>query len=253
MKIAAIILFVLQLLSVFGGIANGSLFDVIAGGFVGGVPGFSRMLGYFFPAIIGAILMAKHSKREREKNTISSDALARDPNAKIWTCSKCGTANMEGVQTCQKCGVSRSWSDAQAAKKGAAPAAQSAPAAPAYDPEATVPSRNTQAQPKPTSILLTITSGPMAGAKFRCREGNPVFIGRDPSRCNLVLNGYTAVSGAHCRLDVGSGGVTVTDLNSSNGTFIGNVRLTPNRPASAANGVEIRLANTDCIFRVRFE
>lgn len=155
---------------------------------------------------------------------------------------------MSAVHSCQKCGVSKAWSDAQSAKKGTSPAPQPAPA-PAYDSEATVPA----SQSSPTSILLLLRSGPMSGTKFRCREGNPVYIGRDSSRCNLTLSSYNTVSGLHCRIDVSSSGITATDLGSTNGTYVDTVRLMPNQPVSVTNSAKLMLGNAECIFQVQFE
>lgn len=106
---------------------------------------------------------------------------------------------------------------------------------------------------KQLSVLLTLNGGPKSGSRFRCREGNAVFVGRDPSRCNLPLSGYSAVSGLHCRMEITGGRLMVTDLGSTNGTFVNGTRLAPNQPASVPNGGEIRLANPECVFRVQYE
>lgn len=106
---------------------------------------------------------------------------------------------------------------------------------------------------KQASVLLTMTGGPKAGTRFRCREGNAVFMGRDTSRCNLPLSGYSAVSGLHCRVEITGGRLMVTDLGSTNGTFVNGTRLAPNQPVSVPNGGEIRLANPECAFRVQYE
>ena len=53
-------------------------------------------------------------------------------------------------------------------------------------------------------------------------------IGRAPP-CALLLEG-PEVSRAHCRIDVAGDEVSVTDLNSTNGTFVDNKRLTGTAP-----------------------
>lgn len=186
------------------------------------------------------------AQTSQQKIVINSSELANTSNS--WVCSKCKTPNMENVGTCQKCGISRNWSDAQAAKKGISPSTPAVQFS-THEHETTVPS----SQHSPTSILLLMCSGPISGTKFRCREGNPVFIGRDSSRCNLVLTGYNTVSGLHCRIDVCSSGITVTDLGSTNGTSVGNIRLMPNQPASLPNGTELLLGNAECQFQVLYE
>lgn len=123
MKIAAIILFVLQGLSLIGTISSGGFPSLLANAmFFNGVYGFSGFVGYMFPSILGCILLGAHNKRERKKNTVNSADLAKNPNVQVWMCSKCGTANLMKVKTCQSCGVSKQWSDEQKRHSGAAPA-----------------------------------------------------------------------------------------------------------------------------------
>lgn len=127
-------------------------------------------------------------------------------------------------------------------------------APPVQMPQTEIPARPSAGMPvKKNSVLLTLMSGPMAGSRFRSREGMTIMIGRDPARCNLVLKGYNSVSGLHCRLTVTSRGMAITDLGSSNGTYVDGVRLQPNVPATVRDGGQIRLAGQDCIFNVTFE
>lgn len=68
MKVAAIILFVLQALSLYGASINGQLADILMGLFLlNGVSGFSYSLGYFFPSIIGIILLSVHSSKKAKQ------------------------------------------------------------------------------------------------------------------------------------------------------------------------------------------
>ena len=64
MKVAGIILLVVQAISLLGSVANGSigtLFDF------GGVREICRLLGFFLPSIIGVVLLMKASKKKAEK------------------------------------------------------------------------------------------------------------------------------------------------------------------------------------------
>lgn len=124
--------------------------------------------------------------------------------------------------------------------------------APPVDPEATVPSRGHR-NAAPESILIYVSGGSMDGSCFRCRKGAPVLMGRDPARCNLVMNGYAAISGLHCRLELDGSGVSVTDLGSTNGTWVNGIRLTPEQSVVLADGAEFCLANDGCVFRIQFE
>jgi len=62
MKIAGIILLVLQAVALFGSVVNGSISTMfsISGGYAVG-----RLLGYFLPAIIGVILLVKANKKKK--------------------------------------------------------------------------------------------------------------------------------------------------------------------------------------------
>lgn len=67
MKIAAIVLFVLQALGILGGIVGGSspileFFSGIAAGTFS-IPGLAELIGYFSPTIIGIILLVVAKKR----------------------------------------------------------------------------------------------------------------------------------------------------------------------------------------------
>ena len=64
-------------------------------------------------------------------------------------------------------------------------------------------------------------------------------IGRAPP-CALLLEG-AEVSRAHCRIDVDGDEVTVTDLNSTNGTFVDSKRLSGSAPLP--HGTLLRIGN----------
>ena len=70
----------------------------------------------------------------------------------------------------------------------------------------------------------------------------PIVIGRVPS-CDLVLNN-TRVSKQHCRIEMQADeSIAVTDLNSTNGTFIKNRRLLPNQPVIWDGNTPIRVGD----------
>lgn len=113
--------------------------------------------------------------------------------------------------------------------------------------------KNAYDQRHPSGILLTLHGGPMNGTSFRCRAGTPIQLGRDPSRANLVLTGYQTVSGLHCRAEFSNGKLTLTDLGSTNGTFVNKTRIPANQPVSIPDGAEIMLGSAECNFRVTYE
>ena len=59
-------------------------------------------------------------------------------------------------------------------------------------------------------------------------EDAPLLLGRVPG-CDMVLNN-PRISKRHCRIERVKGQIMVTDLNSTNGTFIGLQRLAPDTP-----------------------
>src|SRR5262249_39057042 len=73
-------------------------------------------------------------------------------------------------------------------------------------------------------------------------RGPAVVIGRDPG-CELALCGederHRAVSWQHARIELTRGGASLTDLGSSNGTFVNDVRVT--RPTALKVRDVIRL------------
>ncbi len=101
------------------------------------------------------------------------------------------------------------------------------------------------------SIQLQCVAGPSVGQSFRCRDGQSLVLGRS-SKCDIALHGCENVSGAHCRISVSGGRVTVTDLNSTNGTFLDGQRLSPNQAMPAQSNSTIFLGNKNCAFRVQF-
>jgi len=82
MKVAAIIMFVLQALSLYGAASSGQLADILMNlFFLNGVSGFSYSLGYFFPSIIGIILLSVHSSKkakQKEMEEITADGKTYD-------------------------------------------------------------------------------------------------------------------------------------------------------------------------------
>jgi len=108
-------------------------------------------------------------------------------------------------------------------------------------------------EPKYRSVTLQVTAGAQAGTSFRLQEGQTMILGRDPARCDVPLGQYGTVSGRHCCLELRETGLTVTDLGSTNGTWVNGVRLIPNHPTSVPDGSELWLAGRNCTFRVTFD
>lgn len=96
---------------------------------------------------------------------------------------------------------------------------------------------------------LQFLTGPLANQKFKIVEGQSVTLGRVQGN-DLVLHGCENVSSKHCRINVSGGKVFVTDLNSTNGTYLDNQRLTPNQGMPVLNGSTIFLGNKNCALQI---
>jgi DNA-binding winged helix-turn-helix (wHTH) protein len=76
-------------------------------------------------------------------------------------------------------------------------------------------------------------------------EGDNI-VGRNPVRCSVCID-EPRVSGRHARIVIAGDRATIEDLDSTNHTFVGGVRLTAARPLS--DGDVIRLGGPDVTFR----
>lgn len=101
-----------------------------------------------------------------------------------------------------------------------------------------------------SGLRLQGISGAFAGRRFSV--SGPLRIGRDPARNDLVYPGGTqGISGAHCVLTPEGGGLTLTDLGSSYGTFLaGGQRLTPQKPVSLKPGDRFWLGSQQELFEI---
>lgn len=121
-----------------------------------------------------------------------------------------------------------------AVNRGAAPAPAPIPAAPASG-----------------EARLECVAGTSVGQVYRCTSGNSLTLGRTAGRCDIALPGNESVSSCHCRITVNGRRVTVTDLNSTNGTYLNEQRLMPMQPMPVQDGAVIYLGNKTCGFRIR--
>jgi pSer/pThr/pTyr-binding forkhead associated (FHA) protein len=72
--------------------------------------------------------------------------------------------------------------------------------------------------------MLNCTAGPLAGQRFVIEE-NGVYIGRDPALATIVIPD-TRISKRHLRIVPRDGKVWAIDQSSTNGTFLGDERIT---------------------------
>ena len=70
-------------------------------------------------------------------------------------------------------------------------------------------------------------------------------IGKSETSVDGAITFNKMISRVHCRINRSGSTVTITDLQSSNGTFVNKVKLQANQPCQLKNGDVIRLANSD--------
>ncbi|MDD9207303.1 FHA domain-containing protein [Georgenia sp. 10Sc9-8] len=93
-------------------------------------------------------------------------------------------------------------------------------------------------RPGPATRLV-VTAGPLAGTTLPL-GGSPVLVGRSPG-CTLVLDDDYS-SNRHARFFPQDGAWWLEDLGSTNGTFLGDERVTG--PVQVRAGVPVRIGQT---------
>ena len=79
---------------------------------------------------------------------------------------------------------------------------------------------------------------------------NQIVIGRDASRCSMVVSD-DGVSRVHCTVFFDGSKTTVTDEGSSYGTFIQDRKIEPKVPTVVHRGQTIALGSPNCVFVVQ--
>ncbi|MEZ4669738.1 MAG: FHA domain-containing protein [Anaerolineae bacterium] len=104
-----------------------------------------------------------------------------------------------------------------------------------------------------TPLAQLILQGPEIESEqvYRLAEGAAVSIGRTSDNDILIAN--NRLSRHHARIDYGDGLFMIADLGSSNGTFVNDVRLEPNRPFPLAIGDVIRFGSVLLVFSLPAE
>lgn len=96
--------------------------------------------------------------------------------------------------------------------------------------------------------IISVVSGSLKGMKIPIKNGETIFLGKDPKFSNLVFgNDYVNVSRVHCSITYDSdiNAFYVVDL-STNGTYLSNKRLPKKTRTLVYVGTTINLANVDC-------
>ncbi len=74
----------------------------------------------------------------------------------------------------------------------------------------------------------------------------PYFVGKDARHCDHVMTTQVGISRYHMKIDREGEDFVVSDLNSTNGTFINGERLAPHLPHKIKRGDELRIGK--CIY-----
>ena len=86
---------------------------------------------------------------------------------------------------------------------------------------------------------LAFTGGALAGNRLKL-DGNPILLGRSGDCTVPLRDSYS--SNRHARIYNNNGNWFIEDLNSTNGTFVGNKRLTAAQPLEL--GAVVRIGQT---------
>ena len=96
---------------------------------------------------------------------------------------------------------------------------------------------------------VQVCFGPLKGAIYPITQ-NGIIIGRNYD-CTICMPSDTmGISRQHCRISLSGDQLVLTDLNSSNGTYLHNIRLSPYNPVGLRRGDDFYLGGTSNRFRV---
>lgn len=131
---------------------------------------------------------------------------------------------------------------AAAAGEGRAKAQPITPVGQAVQPQPMASPVVQQPQPAaPTGFVLVALSGPLAGQKFPITHA--IEVGREGAAIPLAHD--SQASRRHARIEPGGAGIRLSDMGSTNGTFVDGQRITN---AEAGAGQMVRIGSTE--FRV---
>lgn len=99
-------------------------------------------------------------------------------------------------------------------------------------------------------VWLVGCSGIYLNAEFEIED--EIIIGRDANMCQLIFpETMGEISGMHCKIQNINGSVYLTDLNSTNGTFLlDGTRVLPDMPRILESGQGFYLCSNDIAFNI---
>jgi pSer/pThr/pTyr-binding forkhead associated (FHA) protein len=93
--------------------------------------------------------------------------------------------------------------------------------------------------------MVIVISGALSGQRIAV-GAQPLTVGKGPA--TLQITDDPAVSTRHAQIAIDRGMFVITDLGSTNGTFVNNQRITT--PVRLSDGDLVRFGNTQIKFRV---
>lgn len=80
-------------------------------------------------------------------------------------------------------------------------------------------------------------------------SGNEYLIGKNREKVHGVIEGNSAISRVHCRVDQVGNKYYISDMDSANGTYVNGQRIGSDSKVEISEGTKIRLANMDFVVR----
>lgn len=156
------------------------------------------------------------------------------------TCRECGHQEFAGALFCSECGASL-------LELGGEVAVLDAPRAPKPPPLLGQTVSHTRNLPRLLVAFLPLTSKRVTLPL----EAGEILVGRatadqeNPPALDLTPHhgAELGVSRIHAAIQITEQGITIIDLNSTNGTFINNFRLPPELPYPIQNGDELQFGS----------
>lgn len=130
--------------------------------------------------------------------------------------------------------------------KNVPPVVEKPPVVPAFENPQKINVPKQSQQPQQPMGRIKVTKGMAIGqAGYKFPATNKIVVGKNPKSCNLVVQN-PHVSNIHCSVRYNAAGNTyIIKDHSTNGTFVGNVRLPKGIPAEYPAGTVLSLANGD--------
>lgn len=140
-------------------------------------------------------------------------------------CTNCGSELSDGLKFCIYCGTPLY--EAESVVEAAREPVIEPVGRPVVEEPVPEPIGRPRPKEKGLLVLLDVTD---SNKFYGCGLDQPVILGREADKCDVVIQGDKSVSRRHCRFFCQGGSCYVEDLNSVNHTFLNGVMVeTPQR------------------------